>query len=339
MPISMFETRKLLKMLEQRTPPRTFLRDMFVSEVDRSEAENVDIDIIKHRRRLAPFVHPKVQGKLVEREGYQTSTIKPAYIKEKMVTTAEDVLKRSAGENIYAAKTPEMRAAEMLGRDLATLDEMIVRREEWMVAKGLFTGKIPVVGDGVNYEVDLGYETDVHLVTLSGGDTWDTEGVDVIANLRTWRRSIAQRSGLTADMALLGQNVVEPFLARIGATLDLRRVDLGQIVPQQLPNGVTYLGQLRDPGLDLYTYDEWYYDEDEGAEAPMVPVDAVLLAASGARRIMHYGAIKDMSALFVAERFAKSWEEQDPSARMLLMQSAPMYNPVQVDGAMVITVI
>ena len=59
-------------------------------------------------------------------------------------------MKRLPGENLYSGKTPNMRAAEILGRDLAELDEYISRREEAMCSEALFSGKVTVKGDGVN---------------------------------------------------------------------------------------------------------------------------------------------------------------------------------------------
>jgi hypothetical protein len=45
-----------------------------------------------------------------------------------------------------------------------------------------------------------------------------------------------------------------------------------------------------------------------------------------------YGCIKDLSAMYPVARFPKSWEEEDPSARFLLMQSAPLLVPTQIDS-------
>lgn len=39
--------------------------------------------------------------------------------------------------------------------DFVELREQIVRREELMCAQTIFTGKIPIIGDGVNEEIDF----------------------------------------------------------------------------------------------------------------------------------------------------------------------------------------
>lgn len=339
MAIDMFSTREMLNALEQRVVPRTFLRGTFIRETNVSTAQKIDIDIEKNKRKLAPFVSPMVAGKVISRDGFSTKTVQPAYIKMKRITTAGDVLKRSMGENIYGAKSPQARAQELLGRDMRDLDDMIVRREEWMVATALFTGKLPVVGEGVSYEVDFGYEADKHILTLGTGSKWGDSGVDPLADLLEWKRDLGQRSGLTADVAIMGADAMAVFIASLTEKqLNYMHLSQVKIDPKQLPQGVTYWGRTLDSALDLYTYDEWYYDEDTATEKPMVPVNAVLLASTSARTIMHYGAILDMEALFAVSRFPKSWIEKDPSARMLLLQSAPLFNPVQVDGFTVVTV-
>ena len=52
-----------------------------------------------------------------------------------------------------------------------------------------------------------------------------------------------------------------------------------------------------------------------------------------------YGAIRDEDAGFQAlPYFAKSWAEQDPSVRYLLMQSAPLTVPYRINASCGITV-
>ncbi|HSH30034.1 MAG TPA: major capsid protein, partial [Thiohalobacter sp.] len=159
---------------------------------------------------------------------------------------------------------------------------------------------------------------------------------------RTWRQERSRASGATPDRAIIGSNVVDPLLARLEDKLDQRRIDLGNIQPRELADGVTYLGYLRDPGIDLFTYDEWYLDAND-VEQPMVPVDGVILGSTRAQTVRAYGAIQDvqaaMSGLVEAQYFPKSWIESDPSVRWIMVQSAPLVIPTQADAFMSATVI
>ena len=64
---------------------------------------------------------------------------------------------RSPGESLYSGKTPAERAVEKIADDFKELQEKIVRREEWMCAQAIFTGKIPIVGEGINEEIDFNF--------------------------------------------------------------------------------------------------------------------------------------------------------------------------------------
>lgn len=331
--VSMFETRTMLEALEQMFIPRTFLQTMFFKESVTFDTENVDLDVIKGKRRLAPFVSPLAEGKVVERTGFSTSSIKPPYIKQKMATKASDILKRQSGNIIYQGNSsPAQRAQVQLGKDMIELMNMIIRREEWMAANALNSGVITVAGDGINAQIDFLMASD-HKITLTGTAKWTDAASDPITNLRTWKQKAGQDSGLVPNVAVFGSSVLTAFLGNANALklLDKTKVTLGQIDPKQLPDGVTYYGNVE--GLDIYTYDEWYLD-DNGALQPMVPVNKIFMGSTSAQNKRLYGAIQDLEATAAVPYFPKSWEEKDPSVRWLMLQSAPVVALNQPDAFM-----
>jgi len=102
--VNLYETRTMMRVLRQMKPARSFFRNTFFGPFGTGQlfqTEHIDIDIVRGTRRMAPFVNPKHEGKLVESQGYETWTYKPPYIKPKLVTTAEDFQKRMPGEFIY----------------------------------------------------------------------------------------------------------------------------------------------------------------------------------------------------------------------------------------------
>ncbi|MGR3992459.1 major capsid protein [Pseudomonas sp. 1121_17] len=324
-----FDTLTMLEAVEQMATPRRFLMNTFFNAgaPETFGTEAVTIDIIKGQRKMAPFVHPTLPGSISQRTGFSSSTYKPPYIQPKRATRAELILKRGAGETPFSTRSPLERAGEQLGRDLVDLDSEITRREEWMCAQALTTGRIRVVGDGVDDTIDFLME-DTHKVTLANG-RWNTEASDPIANLRQWRRMIAKDSGRSANVAVLSAEAQDAFQNNnaVLKQLNSRRVDLGLIKPEELPDGVTYLGYLNDPGVDLYAYDEWHVD-DEGDEQPAIPAGGLILGSTSTRNAMLYAAIQDMEAiesgLVEAARFPKSWVTKEPSVRWLKLQSAPL---------------
>ena len=335
MTINMFDTRSMLRLLAQMLPVRTFLLDMFFTETEFSNTAYVDIDIIKGKRKMAPFVSPMAEGKMIERDGYTTKSFAPPYIKPKWITSAADILKRDPGNHVYAGNaSPAQRAMEMLSKDLAEADKMITRREEWMAAQALNTGSIVVTGDGVSATIDFGMKAS-HKITLTGNSLWTDSASTPLEDLRTWRDLVAQSSGFVPNVGVFGQSVINALLAHADFQnqLNTRRIDLGSIDPQFLAEqGVVYYGHIKDVGLDIYGYMEWY--DLDGTEYPMVPVDKIFLGSTGARTARHYGAIQDLefSGGASVRLFPKSWMEKDPSGQVLLVQSAPLVVPHQIDA-------
>jgi len=327
--INIFDTRTMLKAMEQMKPPRTFLRDTFFPSVRTFDTKKVDIDLRKGKRKMAPFVSPRVGGKTVERQGYRTDTYEPCLVAPDMITTADDLFKRLPGENLYGGKSPEERAAEQLGIDLVELDDMITRREEWMCAQALLSGVINMVGEGINETINFGLTNEI----LAAERRWTAEGSDPLADLKIWRRERIKASGITPNIAVMASDVIDIFInhPKVKGALDNRRIDLGKIDPMVLPNGVTYYGYIKDVGLDIYAYDEWYLDDD-GVEKPMVPEGKVLIGSTNARTERLYGAVAlvDQDKVYSAERVPRSWTQKKPSARFVQVMSRPL--PVQVDA-------
>lgn len=342
MAVDIFATRTMLAALREMRRPKTGILSLFFTRESPTPSKFIDIDIYKGKRRLAPFVAPRNEGRVMQSQGYTTRSFDPAYVKPKMPTEAQEMLDRSMGDTIYQEMTPQQRAQQKLGMDLADLDDQITRREEWMAAQALQTGEIPVVGDGVDRVVDIHMDAN-HIVTLSGTDLWTDSAADPLAKLDSFGRTISQDSGLQADIVVMGADAWDNFIAHsnVQNKLDTRRIDEGLIDLTNLPDGLTYRGNLR--GRDIYTYDEWYYDESAGSEAPMLDTDKIIMGSSRARASVHNALIEDMAAIesnrFAVARYPKSWVENDPGIRWLMMQSAPLPVPHQVDGFLTATVI
>lgn len=353
MSISLFETRTMMQIVAQLKRPRTFLLDTFFPGFRQFDTTNVDIDIFKGKRRLAPFVSPVMEGKVVEKLGYTTNSYKPPYVKPKMSTTAQEILNRQQGQVIYGTQSLPERAAAELGRNLGDLLDMITRREEWMAAQALNGGVINVLGDGVNDTIDFQMSAS-HKITLAGGTLWTAAGTShPINDLTTWARLCAQDSGMVPNVVVMGSDVANAFINHAdikgnGGLLSTVKISLGQIQPQLLPNGVSYLGTITAPSLnvDLYVYDEWYISDADGLEYPMVPVNKLFMGSSNAQNSRLYGAIQDMAAvaelggsIIAVPRFPKSWVTEDPSVRWLMIQSAPLVALNQPDANVVATCI
>ena len=343
--INMFDTRTMTRSLEQLYVPTSYLRDSFFGSIERHTTRYVDIDIVKGGRKVAAYVHPRNEGSKVDKRGFSTKSYKAPYTKEKMVTTAEEYLTRNAGDVIYTADTPEARAAKELGKNLRELGERVDRLEELQAAQALQTGKILVKGEDVDDIIDFGFAPE-QLPVLTNTAKWsDTTNSTPLDDLQKWHEETRKRSGLVPSMVLADSAAIRFLLKNknvIGNTglLSSFRVTLGQIDPQKMnAQGVKYWGYLQDPGIDLWSYDAYYEDPVSGLTVPYINPGTVLMIGEGARLTRHYGAIEDLGATAQVSRFAKSWVTDDPSARWVMVQSAPLCDPHQIDAITCATVL
>jgi len=342
MAISIFATRAMVPAMRQDKKAGRFLLDTLFNRVNISTAETVDIDIIKGKRRMAPFQSPRIEGKLIEKRGFTTNSYKPGYVKPKFATDASDLVdNRAAGENVYTGENAQNRAVTTLVEELNEHEDLITRREEWMCAQQLVNGYVDVIGEGVNYRVDLLMDAN-HKVTLIGADMWTDVASDPDSDIEAWTTLISKDGGASANIMIGSPTTMNVYVkhAKVASKLNTRRIDLGMIKPEDLGDGVSYYGYVIVNGksIDLYGYEEWAED-DAGVEQPLFADGQVVLTSTMADFRRHYGAIKDLDAIeelgsnmVALPRYPKSWKQKDPSVRFVMIQSAPLPAAHQIDA-------
>lgn len=337
MAINIYDRRTMLAAVASITSANTFLKDTFFPNTKPFFTEAVDVDYKKGRRKMAPFVSPRIAGKVMERQGFTTKSFKPASIKPMRPITGDDLNGRLMGESVYSSKKPDEYAMELLAEDLLELDTAISRREEWMVAQVLFTGQVHIVGEGVDQVMDYEF---TNKETLSGTDLFSNEASDPIATLKRYRLQVLQKSGITPDRVIMASDVVDAFInhPKVQKLMDITRLTLGKIDPTVLENGVTYLGSISSLGLDIYSYDEWYFDEDTQSEKSMVPSGTLMVGSTRVKSTIAYGAVTladsktEKLVTYAGERIPDSWIQKDPAARFLQIHSKPLPIPNEVDS-------
>lgn len=340
MSIDLFNTRFLLDTVNQFKRPKRFLLDTFFKGFRQFDTKEVDIDIYKGKRRMAPFVSPLMEGKVMERLGYTTNKYAPPYVKPKRPTTAGDLLVRTPGTVVYpGSQTAGDRAAALLTKDLMELQDSITRREEWMAASALTTGKILVKGDGVDDQIDFLMAAD-HKVTLAGAFKWDDlDNSDPPKDLKDWCLLTLKDSGTCCNTTVMDPDawtlfINHPKVKGNSELLSRFKIQTGQIDPQQIDDGVAFCGTISDGIVfcDIYVYAEWYIDDqDNDTEKPILPSGTVICGNRNAQNTKLYGAIQDMKALqtlggtlIAAPFYPKTWLTDDPSIQWLMLQSSPL---------------
>lgn len=340
--VSIYEPRTMGRLISKMPPAHTFLRDTFFKNRETFVTKSIDVDFVKGSRQVAPFVHPVIGGEIIKNKGYETKTYTPTLVGPEKLTTVDDILTRSPGEQLYSAKTPAQRAIEKMARDFRELDDAITRREELMCAQALVTGQIPVIGKGLNEVIDFGFTNKETISTAS--KKWDAATADPIGDLKRWHKAV-QRTGFTnCNICIMADNVATAFInnEKVQKLLDTRNYNLAVIQPAMLDNGVTYIGTIPGLGMSIYTYNEWYLDDwtdpANPTEKPMIPDDMVLLLSSNSQYSMYYGAVaigdENTKEIRVVEgaRVPDTWLKRRPIRRFFGLYSAPLSVPHEVDS-------
>lgn len=346
---NIYETRTMMRAIELMMPVRTFFRDTFFPGVQTFVTEKVDVDFKKGKRKMAPFVARRRGGITVDRGGFRTETYVTPYIAPQRALTVDDTSTRLLGENIYSTRSPEQRAQELLAKDLAELDEMITRREEWLCRQLLLNGQVTIKGyidkvggsEYVEDVIDYGF---TNKETLAGAAAWSEATSDKYGDLKRIRLEIIQKSGRNPNIVVMANNVADMFIndSKIQALLDIRNLTIGQVQPKVQMDGVTYIGTLTSLGLELYTYDEWFVDDD-GQEYPMMPDDYLIMGRTGLGTML-YGAVTQLEEsdgefhTYEAKRVPKVWVDVNNDIKMVRVASRPLPKPEDVDSWFVLKV-
>jgi hypothetical protein len=340
--MNIFDPMALAATVAQMKKPAAFLLNKwFVHEV-RSETDIIvfDIELAGAKRRLSPYVHPMVAGQIVESAGFRTEMLSPGYIKDKRPHNPLRAFARAMGERIGGDEkiNPMERQRRALDADLSDQLTMLTRTLEVQaveVAKfGTVTMKMRMPdGNTKTVAVDFGRDSSLQ-VTKSAGTKWTDSGVDPMRDETDMALAVLDKSGGHIDTFVYDKDAWRAYYNSIAVKSDLSlwKVKSGQLDISSVPNNVMYMGNHN--GFDHYVYTDWYYDEAAKAQVPMLDSGRVIGLSSELLGVRHFGAIKDETAEFKPIPFyPKSWLENDPPVRYLMMQSAPLVAPYRPDAS------
>ncbi|WP_047308788.1 major capsid protein [Rhodopseudomonas palustris] len=345
--MDLFSTAALNRVVEELPLNPAFFLNTFFTTVETSDTEDVKFDSVKGRRLISPLVSPIVAGKVIREKGFKTQSLAPAYIKDKRVFDPNKQFKRRAGEKIGGTLTPEQRLRASIAFSLSEQLEMWIRRLEVMSAEVLRTGKLVLEGDEYpKQEVDFGRDAELSVV-LTGADKWSAASVNPLDDIEEWGQAVFDHSALTVRDVMLGSDVWKVIRAKMSgpdtdavaramrlqidttkATLESARASLGPILITPGVRLVAVFGDYR-----LWVHSDQYTNPLTGLDEYILPPDEIVMASREIEGVRHFGAIRDLKAgIQPRDFFVKSWEEEDPSVRYVLGQSAPLIAPYRVNG-------
>ncbi|PCO28259.1 major capsid protein [Morganella morganii] len=348
--MNIFDTNVLIQVVPNLMTSQNWLLDKFFPNITESDTEEVSIDVDVGLRRLAPFVSPLVEGKLVESRKFQTNSFKPAYIKDKRAPDLRKPIRRQIGERIGGQYTAAEREMLNLQFELTDQIDMINRRLEWMAASALQTGTVTVTGEGYETQVvDFGRSSDL-TIALSGADKWPVKvdagktNTQPSDDIEDWAQRMLKESGAVAtdivfttkswkafrlDTSVKDSAITFPALSPFG----------NQINPgTQIKTGAVYKGRWGN--YDLWVYNDWFIDPLDGKEKPMIADGSVIMSGADLMGTRAFGAIIDPAFNYGPMAYApKSWLQHDPAQRFIMVQSAPLVIPSRVNASLCAVVV
>lgn len=291
------------------------------------ETEEVDFDIVTVDRKIAPFVMPTVEGRPQRERGFTVQKHKPAYIKVKNIVNPRRTLERQPGEQFGGSLSPAAREAALIASYLADHRSQVERRWNWMAAQAMLNGTITLSGDDYpTTTIDFGRAAG-QTIALGSGSRWGDSGIVALDNIETWSTTVFNAVGYPVDVVIMGTTAWTAFRK----DTDLRALNLLQQGADRLGGLDIVPGSgapLQYKGTDgmrqFWVYSESYDTDETTSVAMMDPRDVLLVASAGIAGARCFGAILDIELLRAQSLFTKSWTIPDPSARVLLTQSAPM---------------
>lgn len=317
----MFSTRVLIDVVQQMREPVSFLVDTFFPQTRTFDTEYVEVETYEEVDTISEFVgdeHPSVK---VDSTGYKVQYFKPGRIREHTNSTAYEILlKKSFGYNVYNPLPPERRAALEITRKISELVNRRKRLEELMASNLLTTGKLPITGRGVDFELDFGMPETNIITDVDWSDTSSKPDEDI----ENFRLQIMSASGLEPNMIVMGEQAYRYFKnnPHIQNLLDNRRIYVGEINPTKPENQpVKRVGDIE--GTNIFVYTGTYLDKN-GNRQKFLPTDGVIFGNTNAKTSRNYGLILNLEYPAAVQNYVFTKYKDDPSSLQVHIESAPL---------------
>lgn len=311
----------------------------FFPDVINSEQEKIYFDMVDNNEyRLAPFVAPNVQGRILREKGFETRAFRPAYVKPKHVVDPTRAIPRRPGEPLLGNMSLGERFDAIVADNMRRERQMIENRWDWMGCQAIVTGKVTVQGDDYP-AVTVDFQRDSRLTVVNtGGALWTADTATVMTDIQNLRNLAFKLSRAPVNRLIFGLDAWAAFLqtnhADVQALLNvLRRGNESLFNANNINTGepFQYQGSMVGTGgvgrLDLYTYANWYEDY-AGVAQTYFDSGTVVGVGDAVQGAQCFGAIMDKRAgLQALSLFPKMWDEEDPSVTYTMTQSAPLMVP------------
>ena len=350
--MNLYDTLTMLEGIKAAKPVPSFLKDNYfpTAQSDIFTTEKVTVDFENESNdKLAPAV---VAGAVpVQRDGFQAHEYTAPLIAPSIALTIEQLNRRVFNESIVSGMTPEQREAQYLADDLAKLNAMITRTEEYMAARTLLDNAYTIEqylnGYGTSLAQPFSIEffgdgNSTNQAVYTPGSQWTTSSTTILSDIAAMCKML-KKKGLPATDVIMGADAADIFLrnAEIRSILDNRRMQLvaDTVNPAEIAAGSTYIGRFNANGnvVDIYAYDNTYVDES-GTEQYYFDRDKIVVTGKAMGRTA-YGAVSQYeegateATTYAAARVPHVIINRRDGIRELVNQSRPLVMPKHLNAA------
>lgn len=331
-----------------------WLRDTFFPTnpaKDLFKTDEVYVEIKDKGDRLtAPFVIPQVGGRYIERNGFKTSSISPAFMGLKTKLTFDDLKRKNFGEAYFTQYDPETRAKKLLVSDMEEMEKRFSRSEEMMCAKLLTENGYELKHYGEEYSNPEKYknfsikffdgEDDPTLYTPSA--KWSVDSDTLMDDIEAMADMLEENQREASHLIFAG-DVTNVFYKNAAIREDIKtysNIDLiqGKLSPEKLTKNVKKICTLNVKGrwIKVYSYTGKYIDPETGEEKFYIPPGTVVLTAPNCGKLM-YGGVEQMNPdtkefdSIAAKRVPKMLVDVENDTRLLRICSRPIAVPAAIN--------
>lgn len=330
--------------------PNAFLKNMLFSRDIPVDTRNIELSFLDRGRQIAPFVERNGAAIMTTGRSESFRVITPPHIRVKRPMTPSELLnKRRPGSVVFPGAQGIQRAMrEYMASELAMLGDDITNSEEYLCALALRGAISYTSTDEASFTITFPRSAS-HDYALGAGDRWNEATASFRKDFLDAAQLVNDAVSLNVTDVILGADAADAFLAdapgELSSLLDIRRMSTGTVdLTQQIAeSGALFLGTYVH-GIRVWRYGRKV--DVAGVATDLIrPKYAEFVARTPmAQFVTYYGAIEDMKAIgagkvLQSKRFSKSWEQEDPSARMLLIESNPMPVPRRPDAMVSVQVL
>lgn len=353
MAVELYDTMTLIGVQNRQQIDPLFFLQFFPEEITFTTEKVAFDEISEDRYILAPFVAPHVEGRVMERGGFDTRSFKPAYVKPKHDIDVNQQFKRRAGETpMLGSLTPQQRYDATIAENFRVEREMIERRINWMCAQALVNGSVVVEGEDYP-RVTIDFNRNAGLTeVLAGTARWGESAATPLTDLNTKMKLARRLSGGRITDIIMGDSAYERFYANAdvkallntdfrigGSTADSPFLSTAE-TDKEAELKAVFRGNDGAATARVWTYAGYFHQRDPETgtltEGFYIDPNAVVGVGNRLSGVQCFGAIKDPNAGLRAMRiFPRIVDKKndDPAKEYTLSQSAPLPVPMEPNNS------